>query len=418
MKKPSLLSPILRWFMFAMIMANIAGSMSPLLMSIYLTQLGASIEQVGLVFTLSSVAILFLQVFGGWISDSIGRLRAIAFGSIGGVLGFVALLLAPTWQWMIVALVVYQIPFAIVGPSFSAFIAENSSEENRGKVYGITGTIYQITGVIGPPLGGWLAGAFDFKFMLLIAAILYTIAAGLRIWMATTMHSAQEKIGGGLNLKSFGKTMGTMLGLLFAGGVITWLLVTDGISDIAFRLSDNLQPLYLSEVGHIPIQQIGLLGSINAIAVMFVPILSGKLSDKYGERYSLISGFGMIFVAFMVFLQAKTFAIFALSWAIFGIGGGMLGPGYQSLISKVVPKKLLGTFSGVFSSSIGLVSLLAPWLGSKLWETFTPKTPFIITSIAALVIIIPIWLKFRVPKSPQPPESDEPLPVETGASPE
>jgi flagellar biosynthesis protein FlhB len=63
MKKQPLLTPILRWFMFAMILANIAGSMSPLLMSLYLTQLGASIEQVGLVFTLSSVAILFLQVF-------------------------------------------------------------------------------------------------------------------------------------------------------------------------------------------------------------------------------------------------------------------------------------------------------------------------------------------------------------------
>jgi MFS transporter, DHA1 family, multidrug resistance protein len=135
---------------------------------------------------------------------------------------------------------------------------------------------------------------------------------------------------------------------------------------------------------------------------MFVPILSGKLSDKYGERYSLISGFAMIFAAFMVFLQARTFAIFALSWVIFGIGGGMLGPAYQSLISKVVPKKLLGTFSGVFSSSIGLVSLAAPWLGSKLWETFSPKTPFIITSIAALVVIIPIWFKFRVPKNPEP----------------
>ena len=65
MKKQPLLSPILRWFMFAMILANIAGSMSPLLMSIYLTQLGASIEQVGLVFTLSSAAIPFLQVFNG-----------------------------------------------------------------------------------------------------------------------------------------------------------------------------------------------------------------------------------------------------------------------------------------------------------------------------------------------------------------
>jgi DHA1 family multidrug resistance protein-like MFS transporter len=157
---------------------------------------------------------------------------------------------------------------------------------------------------------------------------------------------------------------------------------------------------------------IGWLGSINALAVMFVPILSGRLSDKRGERYSLVAGFGMIFVAFLVFLQAKSFVVFAISWAIFGVGGGMLGPAYQSLISKVVPKKLLGTFSGVFSSSIGLISLAGPWLGSKLWETFSPKTPFIITAVAALLVTIPVWFKFRVPKNPSPPRPDKPAVLE------
>ena len=80
-----LLSPLMRWFLLAMILANIAGTMSRLLMPIYLTELGASVGQVGLVFTLTSVVILALQVLGGWISDNIGRLRAIAIGSVGGV---------------------------------------------------------------------------------------------------------------------------------------------------------------------------------------------------------------------------------------------------------------------------------------------------------------------------------------------
>jgi MFS family permease len=123
--KAPLLNPLMRWFLFAMILANIAGTMANLLMPIYLTELGASVAQVGLVFTLTSVVILALQILGGWISDSIGRLRAIAIGSVGGILGFLAMLLAPSWQWMLLALAVYQLPYALVGPSFSAFIAEN-----------------------------------------------------------------------------------------------------------------------------------------------------------------------------------------------------------------------------------------------------------------------------------------------------
>jgi MFS family permease len=155
-KRKPLLTPILRWFLFAMILANIASTMHVMLMPLYLTELGASITQVGLVFTLTSVVILILQILGGWISDSIGRLRAIAIGSVGGIIGFIFLVLAPSWQWMLLALSIAQIPYALVGPSFSAFIAENSTEETRGRVYGITGTIYQVVGVLGPPLGGYL----------------------------------------------------------------------------------------------------------------------------------------------------------------------------------------------------------------------------------------------------------------------
>lgn len=92
-----LITPLIGWFLFAIILANIAGSMTNILMPIYLTELGASVGQVGLVFTLTSVVILVLQILGGWISDSIGRLRAIAIGSLGGVLGFVFMLLAPSW---------------------------------------------------------------------------------------------------------------------------------------------------------------------------------------------------------------------------------------------------------------------------------------------------------------------------------
>ena len=412
-KKPPLLTPILRWFMLAMVLANIAGSMSPMLMSIYLTRLGASIGQVGMVFTITSIAILILQIFGGWVSDSIGRLRAIAIGSVGGILGFIALLLAPTWEWMIVALVIYQLPFSIVGPSFGAFIAENSSEENRGKVYGITGTIYSVTGIIGPALGGWIAGLYDFKIMLLVAAIFYAFAAGLRIWMATTMKSAQRVETSPLSMKTFGSTMKTMIGMMFAGGIITWILISDGVGDIAFRLSGELQPLYLEKVAGMPLEQIGLLGSINAIAAMFVPLFSGKMADRYGERVPIVSGFFLFFLAFMTFLQAKSFPVFAISWAIFGIGGGMIGPAYQSLISKVVPSKMLGTFTGVFYGSVGLVSLASPWIGAQLWEHFTPKTPFIITSCAALIILPIIWFKFKLPEKKGPPAGTPAKELET-----
>ncbi len=87
--------------------------------------------------------------------------------------------------------------------------------------------------------------------------------------------------------------------------------------------------------------------------------------------------------------------MFVLSWIAFGIGNGLLGPAYQSLISKVVPSRLLGTFSGVFDSSRGFISLPAPWLGAQLWERFSPRLPFLTTAVASLVVLPAIWLKFK-----------------------
>jgi MFS family permease len=62
----------LRWFLLAMILANVASQMAYSLLSIYLIQMGASVSQVGLVFTVASLVPMALQILGGWLSDTIG----------------------------------------------------------------------------------------------------------------------------------------------------------------------------------------------------------------------------------------------------------------------------------------------------------------------------------------------------------
>jgi MFS family permease len=412
-EKQPLITPILRWFLFTMVLANISSSMFIMLVPIYLTELGASIGQVGLVFTIVSTVILILQIVGGWISDSIGRLKAIAIGSIGGIIGYVAMLLAPNWQWMVVALIISRFPSTLIGPSFGAFVAENSTEENRGKVYGITDTIFQITGVLGPPLGGLLAGAYGFKRMLIVPTVMYTVAAIFRIWMAASMRSARETQPEKLTLDSFRLTMKTMFTLILGSGILSWILLTDGVRDIAFSLSGELEPLYLKQIGGISIEQIGALGSIFSMAMMFTPILSGRIADKYGERVPISIGFALLSLGYFIFLQVEMFLGFVFVWIIFGIGVGLLSPAYASLISKVVPQNMLGTFTGLFRSSLGLISLPAPWLGAQLWERYSPRLPFSITAVAALLSVLPVWFKFRLPPKTEqmPMEAVEEIPI-------
>jgi DHA1 family multidrug resistance protein-like MFS transporter len=397
-KEPPILSPVLRWFMSAMVLANISSNLGVALIPLYLDQLGASITEIGFVFTILSVLSLILQVFGGWISDSIGRLKAIAIGSVGGVISYFLIVAAPSWEWLILALAVNRIPYALVGPSFGAFIAENSADENRGRVYGITDMIYQITGIIGPPLGGFIVAQYNYRLMFLVAAILYTIAAGLRIWMATTMAPPRAGEPKELSWRSFGASVKTLVTMIAGGGVVTWIFLTDGVRDAGFSLSREIEPLYLSQIGGLSTQEIGLIWSIFSISMLATPLISGKLSDKYGERVPISIGFFFIFMAFSVFLTASSFIVFALVWVIFGLGVGLLSPAYSSLISKVIPHDKLGAFHGLFYGSMGLLALPAPYLGTLMWKKISPQSPFVVAAVFSLLTIIPIWFKFKVPE--------------------
>jgi len=155
-----------------MVLANIAGEMYLNMLPLYLKSLNANVLQVGLFFTIAQIVPLVLQVIGGWISDNLGRLRSVAIGSSLGVFSYIGLILAPTWQWVLAGHGLQSITRALVGPSFGAFIAEETAEENRARVFGVTDVIYTVVTVIGPPLGGWLADTIGFKFMLLVAGIL------------------------------------------------------------------------------------------------------------------------------------------------------------------------------------------------------------------------------------------------------
>lgn len=392
-----LLNRMLLLFMVAMVLANMGGNMYMPLLPLYLKELKASVVQVGLFFTLSQIVPLALQILGGWISDSLGRLRSIALGSVAGVLSYVGLILAPTWQWVLLGEGMASVTRALVGPSFSAFIAEQSSEANRARVFGITETIFLVVNVVGPPLGGWLADTYGFKYMLVAAGGLYTLATLIRIGMARQAARSQEANPQKLSLAGLKRNLGLMAGLMLAGGVVTWILVTDGVRDVAFSMSFTLIPLYLQGIGGLSIQQIGWLESVFGIFMMLVTIPSGWLADKKGDRLAIALGFFLQFVALMVFLKVSGFWGYALAWAILGVGVGLMAPAYQALISKAVPENVRGTAFGFFHTSLGLISLPAPAIGAQLWERVSPRFPILLTAWAGLVTILPVWLKFKLP---------------------
>jgi MFS family permease len=397
--KSRMLSNTLIVFMVAMVFANIASEMYATMLPLYLKHLGADVMQIGLFFTISQIIPLVLQVLGGWVSDTIGRLKSIAIGSLIGLGAFISPIFVPTWQWLYLSEGLNSVTRSLIGPSFGAFIAEETDEEHRGKVYGITDTIYTVVTVIGPPLAGWLADAYGFRIMLAVAAGIYVIATTIRLFLAKNADKQQkQQANGEFSFTALKMNLKTILGLALAGGVLTWLLLTDGVRDIAFSMSFRLMPLYLEEIGGMSLQQIGWLNSFFGIAMMITTIPAGWFADKFSERAAIALGFFLEFLAMLTLINVETFIGFAGVWALFGVGVGLLSPAYQSLLSKVLPERIRGTGFGLIHASLGIFSLPAPAIGSLLWKTINPQAPFYITAIFALLTVLPAWFKFKLNK--------------------
>lgn len=397
--KQRILSNTLIVFMVAMVFANIAGEMYYSMLPLYLRYLGADIMQVGIFFTISQIVPLVLQVLGGWISDTIGRLKSVAIGSLIGLGAYITPIFAPTWRWLYLSETLSGTTRALIGPSFGAFIAEETPEEHRGKVYGITDTIYTVVTVIGPPMAGWLADNYGFRTMLTVAASIYVCATTIRLFLAKAAGKQRKQQNNEkLSFASLKVNFKTITGLALAGGVLSWILLTDGVRDIAFSMSFNLMPIYLEDIGMMSLQQIGWLTSFFGIAMMITTIPAGWFADKFGERTAIALGFFLEFVAMLTLILVDSFIGFASVWLLFGVGVGLLSPAYQSLLSKVLPERLRGTGFGLIHASLGIFSLPAPALGSLLWKSINPQAPFYITAVFALLTVIPAWLKFKLDK--------------------
>jgi MFS family permease len=404
--KAPLITPILGAFLFSMILANIGGAMYYPLLPLYLRELDAAVEDIGLFFTLSMIVPLALQIAGGWISDRIGRLRSIAIGSVGGALGWVGVILAPGWLWLLAAQSVGSIARAFVAPSFDAFIAEQSEEHNRGKVFALAQTIFQVVSVVGPLAGGVAVRVLGWKGLIWVAALLYFLATAMRLHLAWRYPPAVRP-SGALSVRDFGQSFKAIIALALSGGVVTWLIISDGVRDIAGGLSMNLLPVFLQEERGIGVASIGLLNALSGGASMLVMIPAGHFADRRGERYAIAGGYLLAFCAFVLMLAVPSPLAAGASFIVFGAAMGMLSPAYQSLISKAVPERLRGIAFGFLSTSNGIVALPAPWLGAMLWKGIAPVAPFWVTAMAMLLIVPPVLAKFRLPP-PEAARDDQP----------
>ncbi len=198
-----------------------------------------------------------------------------------------------------------------------------------------------------------------------------------------------------LNMATFKLNIKSMWALVIGGGVVTWILLTDGIRDIAFSLTDSLEPIFQVKIGGLSEQMIGNLRAVSSITWIGASLISGWITDKYESRLSIAIGFFMQFASALVFINAESLAGFVVSRAFFGAAFGFMFPAYDALIGKVIPDHMRGIAYGLFWTSISVFALPAPYLGSYMWDSIGPRSPFIVVVAISFLVGIVAWFKLK-----------------------
>jgi MFS family permease len=394
-------------FLLAVALGQTTLTMTGIQIPVFLLSLGANVPQIGLFFTLSAILPLALRILGGWFSDGIGRLRAITLGSLTGVAAFIAYALSPTWTLALLGPALLAIASALILPSYKAYIADHTQENARGRLFGLSSAAINLAWIIGPPFGGFIAQNYGFRAMFFVASALFAISAAIFVVMELVIPSLGLNRDGRPGIPSLPTSMLKMIALLFSGGLITWLVVTDGIRDVAFKFSFDLMPVYLADIGHLSSQQIGLLDGIFGIVLVAAGYPAGWLADKTSERVGMVSGLASVLASRLIFVMVQGFWGFAFSWSMLALGVALMDPALQSLIAKAVPAPVLGMAYAVEGTTVGLFSLPSPWIGGQLWNLLSPRAPFLFTVALGSLALIPAWFKLVVPhRQPTLPELD------------
>jgi MFS family permease len=399
-EKPSIqITKELILFLVAMIFVEASRSMTMVQIPVFLRELGASVEQVGTFFTLALIFPLLLRIFGGWVSDRLGRLQTLWIGCFAGSLTYLTYTFASSWQLALVGPAMLAISTALTIPSYYAYIADTTSEGTRGRIFGLAEAIRTSAWVFSPPLGGVLAQKLGYQALFPVAAGCFAISAFIFLILARARRSPSDAIAQKKERPSIIRSFRQMAIIATAGGVITWILIADGVRDVALKISFELMPVYFTDIANFTKQDIGLLDGIFGVAWFVTSFPAGWLVDKISERAGIVLGIGLQLASRIVFFSTLSFQGFAFSWILLGIGGALLEPAFSSLIARTVPQKLRGITYGLTATTLGLISLPFPWIGGQLWTLLGPKAPFMISVLLGSLSIIPAWKKLKVSKN-------------------
>src|SRR3984893_8472571 len=281
---------------------------------------GATAFDVGLLFTLFSVAQFLTIPILGALSDRYGRRPVLLIGIAGEVVGYLLFGSATSLTMLYISRIVAGASSGNIGAA-QAYIADISSPRERTHSFGLLGAAVSVGFLFGPALGGFL-GQYDLRFPAFAAAALVVVNwITVLVWLPESLpvdRRARGSLVTGLN--PFGVLITLLRRPLLRGPLIVTFLCN-------FAFSGYLTSFALSTSARFQWgpQQVAVVLVIQSILSIIVQTLGvRRLSTVLPDTTILLLGIGANLLGFVVIAFAPDpLFLYVLSAPLQAVGSAL-----------------------------------------------------------------------------------------------
>jgi DHA1 family tetracycline resistance protein-like MFS transporter len=310
-----------------------------------------------------AVAQFFAGPVLGQLGDRFGRRPVLVLSMLAFGLDYLLMAVAPSLGWLLVGRIVAGIAGATYGPA-GAVIADVTPEDKRAASFGLLGAAFGIGFMIGPALGGLVAGFGPRAPFLLAAVLAFANAAAMIALLPETL--APE------NRRPFHLRDANVVGAfrpLFAAGNATPIL----IAWFLWQLGSMVYPATWSfwaaiRFGWSPGAIGWSLAWIGLLTVLVQATMTGPAVKRFGELGAAAIAMACSAAA-MLALAFATAGWQVYAFFLVGAFGAFAYPALSGLVSRMVGPDRQGALQGGLSSITSVAEIIGPLIAAQALAT-------------------------------------------------